>query len=68
MKYKVKCTWCVSLLMNMGKFKTTNFCKDENDIYIEVDNKQIAIYIEFLDNAQKATYRFYNEVFNNLEK
>lgn len=52
MKYRAKCTNCISQLLNITKYKDAFFCKDAFDRYIEVDSEEEADLIEEI-NKQK---------------
>lgn len=66
--YRAKCTWCISLLKNMNELKNSYFCKDKEDIYIEVNDEEVAELIEQMNKSQQETFRLHNELLTLIEK
>lgn len=57
MKYRAKCTYGISQVMNVYPDRNKNpMPKDDNDIYIEVDTEEEAALIEKLNNHMRCAY------------
>lgn len=67
MKYKVKCTHCISLLKNLKKYAKAELCYDSEDCYIEVDKRAEVIHIEKMEMYQARTFQHYNALANLIE-
>lgn len=66
--YRATCTWCAPLLMNCDKLKDAYYCHDEYATYIEVNSEELAELIEKLNEAQEATFKYYNKILKMLRK
>lgn len=57
MKYRAKCTYCISQMLNVYPYRQKNpMPKDDFDIYIEVDTEEEAIYIESINEHMRTAY------------
>lgn len=57
MKYRAKCTYCISQVMNTYPDRRKNpMPKDDLDIYIEVDTEEEADYIESINKHMQTAY------------
>lgn len=64
MKYRAKCTYCISQMLNVYPYRQKNpMPKDDFDIYIEVDTEEEADYIESINKHMQTAYL----QLNNLE-
>lgn len=50
MKYRAKCTHCVSQIKNISKYADAYFPYDRENIWIEVDSEVEAAKIEMVDH------------------
>lgn len=64
MKYRAKCTYCAPLLKNTTKLKKAHYYKEDDNIYIEVNNFKLANLIERLNYSQERTYEIYQQILN----
>lgn len=62
MKYRVKCTHCISLLMNLKKYANAHYEMHSNDCYIEIDNLSERINIEDLEMYMTAAFKYYERL------
>lgn len=57
MKYRAKCTYCMSQVMNVyPNRRKYPMPKDDFDIYIEVDTEEEADYIESINKHMQTAY------------
>lgn len=68
MKYRAKCTHCISHLANIYDLKEMYICKDANDTYIEVDTEKEAAIIEALDYYDEQALEHYTTLLNVIRK
>lgn len=62
MKHLAECTWCVSLLKNIKKYKNHKFGYTNGAMWIDVETTEEVNLIEQLNGHQEATYKIYNEL------
>lgn len=67
MKYRAKCTWCLTLLLNMKAFQKATIVHDKKEAFIEVNSEEMAEHIERLNAAQEVTFKRYNELFDYIK-
>ena len=66
MIYRVKCTHCISLLMNLKYFEETPFRHDDYESYVEVEEESLANYIRVLEMAQHETFNTYQMIIKHI--
>ena len=49
MKYRAKCTNCVSHIKNITKYADADIHSDKNELWIEVDSAEEAVAIDMTD-------------------
>lgn len=68
MKYRAKCTYCISQMANLYDWKKSYICHDQQDTYIEVDTIEEAELIELI-NAKMCSatklYEMLEEIINS---
>ena len=64
MKYRAKCTWCISHVMNTYNICKNPILKDATEHYIEVDSEHEADLIEELNTEMKVVSKIYTELVN----
>lgn len=62
MKYRVNCTHCVSLIMNLYPLRENIYLHDSSNLYIDVYTPEEANLIEQLNGYQEGSFRVYNEL------
>lgn len=62
MNYPVKCTHCMSLLLNLKKYRFANYYKNCGQWYIDVQDETELTYISQLEWYQEGSFRMYNEL------
>lgn len=62
MKYRAKCTNCISQILNITKYKNSFICKDATDRYIEVDSEEEADLIEEINKQIGETTKLYEKL------
>lgn len=62
MKYRAKCTNCISQLLNITKYKDAFFCKDASNRYIEVDSEEEADLIEEINKQKGELTKLYERL------
>ena len=67
MKYKVKCTHCITLLRNLKKYADAELYYNGNECYIEVGKRAEVIHIEKMEIFQAGTFLHYNQLANLVE-
>lgn len=68
MKYRAKCTYCMSQVMNVYPNRRKNpMPKDDLDIYIEVDTEEEAELIEIIDVHMRNAYKTLKELEYTIE-
>lgn len=68
MKYRAKCTYCMSQVMNIYPDRREYpMPKDKFDIYIEVDTEEEADYIESINKHMQTVYLQLNELEHIIE-
>ena len=67
MKYKARCTHCISLLKNLKKYADAELLFNGNECYIEVEKRAGAIHIEKIEKYQARTFQYYNGLANLIE-
>lgn len=68
MKYRAKCTFCISQMCNIYPDRRKNrMPKDEKNIYIEVDTETEADYIETINHYMRYAYIMLKELETYIE-
>lgn len=62
MKYRAKCTWCLSQIANLYNKKTAYLCHDKTDTWIEVNTEEEAELIEELNKQLRKTTETYTRL------
>lgn len=62
MNYPTRCTWCASLLKNIGKYKNNHIYNIEKEIFIDVETREESNLITQMNGHQEATFKIYNEL------
>lgn len=62
MKYRAKCTNCISQLANITNYYHTPLCKDATDRYIEVDSEEEADLIEEINKHMGELTKLYEKL------
>lgn len=59
MKYRAKCTHCVSHIKNITKYANADILSDKKGLWIEVDSEAEAAMVEMIDyHFNKAIQRY----------
>lgn len=64
MKYRAKCTNCISQVMNAYNINKYPILRDARDFYVEVDSEYQAELIEELDKHMKEAVKIYTTIVN----
>lgn len=62
MKYRAKITNIVPQIRNISKYANSYICRDNEDLYIEVDTEEEAELIDELDYTYRKAFAIYNEL------
>lgn len=68
MKYRAKCTYCITQVMNIYSNRQKNpMPKDDFDTYIEVETLTEYYYIDTINRVMKDAYMYLHELENFIE-
>lgn len=68
MNYPVKCTHCMSLLLNLKKYRFANYYKNSGQWYIDVQDERERDVIASLEWYQEGTFEKYRDLEYLTEK
>lgn len=68
MKYPVRCTHCLTQLINLKKYANAHYHFEGTDCYIEIDDIAERLLIEDIEMYMKAAYKYLRKLTEQTEK
>lgn len=68
MNYPTRCTHCISLLKNCTSLKNAHYYMIDCEVYIDVEERDIADLITKIEWYQESTSWYYNRLIERFQK